>query len=95
MEVCHDHPHLAPAPSAPDTSGTRPKSFDGLSKRHMAIIRLLSAGQTNGEIGEALFVQESTVKVHITLINRALGTRNRADIAYRFAKWESAQEEGR
>ena len=38
----------------------------GLSKRELEILELMAAGKSNFEIGEQLFISESTVKTHVS-----------------------------
>ena len=54
----------------------------GLSEREREVALLLSAGKTNREIGERLFVSISTVKSHIASIFRKTGARNRTEVAH-------------
>lgn len=49
----------------------------GLTNREMEIITLLSAGASNQQIAEKLFVSEHTVKSHIYNIFRKINVRNR------------------
>jgi len=48
-----------------------------LTKRQKNVLDLMSKGQSNREIAEALNLAESTIKVHITAIFRTLGVNNR------------------
>lgn len=48
-----------------------------LTGRETEVLRLLSGGFSNREIGEALFVAEGTVKNHISSILAKLGVRDR------------------
>ncbi|MFY7960404.1 MAG: LuxR C-terminal-related transcriptional regulator [Elsteraceae bacterium] len=65
-----------PAASAPEAG-----ALSGLSPRETEVLRLLSAGMTNKEIGRDLGLAEMTVKLHVRQILRKLGARNRAEAA--------------
>ncbi|UYO96805.1 response regulator transcription factor [Microbacterium sp. M28] len=52
-----------------------------LTSREEEVLALLSAGLTNAEIGERLFVSMGTVKAHIGAILLKLGVRNRVEAA--------------
>jgi two-component system nitrate/nitrite response regulator NarL len=54
--------------------------MDSLSKREKEIVTLVSTGATNGEIAKSLFLQESTVKVHMRNILEKLRFRNRQQV---------------
>jgi LuxR family transcriptional regulator of csgAB operon len=49
----------------------------GLTNREMEIISLLSAGSSNQQIAEKLFVSEHTVKSHLYNIFRKINVHNR------------------
>ncbi len=50
---------------------------DALNERELEILRLLSAGLSNREIAEALFITVGTVKWHTNHIYSKLGVKNR------------------
>lgn len=52
-----------------------------LSHREKQVLDLASRGLTNSEIGERLFLAESTVKSHLSTGFRKLGVRSRAEAA--------------
>jgi two-component system NarL family response regulator len=59
-----------------------PTSDDGaLTGRERAILILVTAGKTNAEIGETLFLAIKTVERQVATIVRKLGARNRAHAA--------------
>jgi DNA-binding NarL/FixJ family response regulator len=58
----------------------RARSYD-LTTRERQIIRVLSDGVTNKEIGRRLRLAEGTVKVHLHHIYRKLGIANRTALA--------------
>jgi len=58
-----------------------------LSKREVDVINLVAKGNTNREIGEELFISESTVKVHLRSILSKLNLEGRRQlIAYAVKK---------
>ena len=58
-------------------SSTPPKEFDELTSREQEVFRLIANGLSNAEIGQELFIGDTTVKTHITHILQKLGLRDR------------------
>ena len=50
----------------------------GLTEREMQVLRGMSEGKSNAEIGRDLFVSEDTIKTHARRLFRKLGARDRA-----------------
>jgi DNA-binding NarL/FixJ family response regulator len=80
--------HAAPAapptraPSPPQTSVAQPLApLEELTPREREVLRLLSTGASNREIGEQLFISEGTVKNHISNILSRLNLRDRTQAA--------------
>ena len=55
----------------------------GLSKREIEVLSYVSQGLSNKDIGKALFITETTVKVHVRNICRKLDVRTRTEAAMR------------
>jgi DNA-binding NarL/FixJ family response regulator len=55
----------------------RPKGLDELTAREGEIFRLIAGGLSNAEIGQELYISETTVKTHVTHILQKLGLRDR------------------
>ena len=53
----------------------------GLSAREIEVLELVTAGMTNGEIADRLFITRKTAAVHVTHILDKLGVPNRVSAA--------------
>lgn len=74
------HPHTPP--STPSSASAAVTPFgDELTERERDILRLLAQGDSNREIGEALFITEGTVKNHVSNILGKLALRDRTQAA--------------
>ena len=56
---------------------TAPKELGELTERELEVFRLIAKGLSNAEIGQELFISDTTVKTHITHILQKLGLRDR------------------
>ena len=54
---------------------------DGLSPREVEVLRLITQGLSNREIGERLVITESTVRRHVSNIYDKIGVSNRTEAA--------------
>ncbi|MFR9777889.1 response regulator [Micromonospora sp. MS34] len=79
--------HLNP-PARPADGRFRP----ALSDREIEVVRAVARGRTNQEIAAELFISLSTVKSHVSAIQRKLGARNRVEVAA--WAWENRIAEG-
>jgi DNA-binding NarL/FixJ family response regulator len=59
---------------------TPPPEFDDLTAREQEVFRLVAQGLSNVEIGQALFIGDTTVKTHITHILQKLALRDRVQL---------------
>jgi len=69
-----------------------PKELDELTVREKEILGLIAAGLSNAEIGQQLFISETTVKTHVTHILQKLHLRDRVQavvLAYQTGVFES------
>ncbi len=55
----------------------RPQGADKISEREREVLKLLVAGRSNKEIGDALGIEERTVKAHVSQLMRKVGVQNR------------------
>jgi DNA-binding NarL/FixJ family response regulator len=54
-----------------------PKELEELTAREMEVFRLIAQGLSNVEIGEQLFITDTTVKTHVTHVLQKLNLRGR------------------
>jgi RNA polymerase sigma factor (sigma-70 family) len=68
-----------------------PKAIDELTDREREVFRLMAEGFSNSEIGQELYISETTVKTHVTRVLQKLGLRDRVQavvLAYRCGLFE-------
>ena len=69
-----------------------PKELDDLSGREREVFRLIALGLSNAQIGQELFIGETTVKTHVTHVFQKLNVRDRVQavvLAYQSGLVES------
>ena len=69
-----------------------PKGFEELTAREEEILRLIAQGLSNAEIGQELYIGDTTVKTHVTHILQKLGLRDRVQavvLAYQTGLFET------
>jgi DNA-binding NarL/FixJ family response regulator len=54
-----------------------PPGLDELTERELEVFRLIAEGLSNAEIGQTLFISDTTVKTHVTRVLQKLGLRDR------------------
>lgn len=64
-------------PAGARSPASRSAATEQLTDRQQDVIDLLVVGKSNKEIGRALRIAESTVKIHVSAAFRRLGVRNR------------------
>jgi len=68
-----------------------PKEFGELSERERDVFRMMARGLSNAEIGNELYISETTVKTHVTHILQKLNLRDRVQavvLAYQTGVFE-------
>ena len=69
-----------------------PKQLDDLTERELDVFRLIARGHSNAEIGQELYISDTTVKTHITHILQKLNLRDRVQavvLAYETGLFET------
>lgn len=59
----------------------------GISQRELEVLQLISQGLSNLEIGEKLFVSESTIKTHVSNLFVKLDVKRRTQAVTRAKEW--------
>ena len=65
--------------------------IDDLTERQRQILHGISQGKRNVEIAAALRISQQTVKNHVTAILARTGSRDRAQLAYLYARWQEVR----
>ncbi|MGZ0148696.1 response regulator [Kribbella sp. WER1] len=68
-------------------SGTPRRAVPPLTERELQVTRAVARGRTNAEITDELVISLSTVKSHLSAIQRKIHARNRTEVAV--WAWES------
>jgi DNA-binding CsgD family transcriptional regulator/tetratricopeptide (TPR) repeat protein len=71
---------LEDGPSDAPTTFTQWAVRHGMTAREQQVLRLVVRGCSNREIGEQLYIAESTASVHVSRILRKLNARTRAEV---------------
>jgi DNA-binding NarL/FixJ family response regulator len=73
-----------------------PKAVETLTSRELDVFRLIARGYSNAEIGDELFISETTVKTHVTRLLQKLDLRDRAQaivLAYQTGLFDTADRD--
>jgi len=79
-----NNPVASPARQRPSNFGRLSPTYDAtkvgarLTERELQILRGMTRGHSNGEIGRKIFLSEDTVKTHARRLFQKLGARDRA-----------------
>jgi DNA-binding NarL/FixJ family response regulator len=74
-----------------------PTAVGSLTTRELEVFRLIARGLSNAEIGEALFISDTTVKTHVTRVLQKLDLRDRAQaivLAYETGLFDATGPQG-
>jgi DNA-binding NarL/FixJ family response regulator len=77
---------------------TPPEEFNELTTREQEVFRLMANGLSNAEIGQELYISDTTVKTHITHILQKLNLRDRVQavvLAYQTGLFEADSQRQR
>jgi two-component system, NarL family, nitrate/nitrite response regulator NarL len=74
---------LAPGDESKDVAGAeaRPDWLTGLTGRELDVLKAVTRGLSNKEVGRELGLAEVTIKLHLRSIFRKMGARSRSDAA--------------
>ncbi len=72
-----------------------PATVQTLTERELDVLRLITRGFSNAEIGKELFISDTTVKTHVTRVLQKLDVRDRAQaivMAYQCNLFEDSED---
>ena len=84
-------PPTLPAPAGPSRVT---RAWASLTPREAAVARAVSAGRSNREVAELMFISERTVKVHLGVVFEKLGVRDRLQLVLHMAAVSALGDRG-
>src|SRR3989344_4408863 len=72
-------PQATPAVASAARPPEPPVANETLTRKELQVLRLVADGLSNDQIGERMFVAETTIRTHLRNINVKLDTRNRME----------------
>ena len=72
---------IAKVPSSDSDSSILQEKLSVLTPREKDVLRWIGIGATNRQIGEQLYISETTVKTHVTHLLNRLNLKNRSQLA--------------
>lgn len=76
----------APAPPVAPAGGAAANLWSKLTPREMQVARAVTAGRSNREVAELMFISERTVKAHLSVVFGKLGVKNRVQLVLSLAE---------
>ena len=88
VSSAHDALQRRPTPPAPQAAAATSRvaqAWATLTPREAAVARAVSAGRSNREVAELMFISERTVKAHLGVVFEKLGVRDRLQLVLHMA----------
>ncbi|WP_310252968.1 LuxR C-terminal-related transcriptional regulator [Nocardioides sp. BE266] len=90
--VSRDLPSVVADPQIADSRSPAPRWADSVTRREEEVLALISAGLSNAQIAERLYVTEGTAKTHVKNVLRKLGADNRVQAGAMYRQhWEQGR----
>lgn len=76
------HVHTRSSRNRGSRNGRAAEEDSSLTPRELEVLRLVASGSSNGEIAQALWVTEQTVKFHLSNVYKKLEVSNRTEASH-------------